>query len=65
MGGTLYPALRAHLTEAGCRFVRQGKGLHEVWHSPLTDRTFTALKNTVVRHAANAVLKDAGLPKSF
>ena len=65
MGGNLYPALRALLEGAGCGFVRQGKGSHEVWRSPVTNRTFTVPRNTVLRHTANGVLKDAGLPKAF
>lgn len=32
--------LRELLREAGCRLVRQGKGSHEVWHSPITQRNF-------------------------
>ncbi len=30
-----------------------------------TTRSFTVPRNTVMRHTANAVLKDADLPKAF
>jgi hypothetical protein len=29
-------ALRDLLRGAGCFMVRQGKGSHEIWHSPIT-----------------------------
>jgi hypothetical protein len=32
--------LRDLLRAAGCVFVRQGKGSHEIWHSPITKRNF-------------------------
>jgi hypothetical protein len=32
--------LRDLLRAAGCLLVRQGKGSHEIWHSPLTKRNF-------------------------
>jgi hypothetical protein len=32
--------LRDLLRAAGCTLVRQGKGSHEIWHSPLTKRNF-------------------------
>jgi hypothetical protein len=57
--------LQRHLTEAGCRFVRPGKGSHQIWFSPLSNRHFPVPVGIKSRHTANAVLKDAGLPKSF
>lgn len=59
-----YREIVARLKEAGCEFRRHGKGSHEVWYSPITDRTF-AVPKTKRRAPANAVMKDAGLPKSF
>jgi len=53
------------LREAGCSLLRQGKGSHEIWFSPITNRRFSVPKNTVMVHTANGVLKDAGLPKTF
>ena len=65
MGSNLYPTLSKMLRGGGCWLVRQGKGSHEIWFSPLTNRNFTVPKNTVITHTANNVLKDAGLPKAF
>jgi hypothetical protein len=57
--------LRKLLSEAGCYFVRKGKGDHEVWFSPITNRNFTVDRGVEIRHTANGTLKDAGLPKAF
>ena len=61
----LYRALADMLREAGCRLERQGKGSHEIWYSPITRRTFTVPANIDGRPLANAILKQAGLPKAF
>ena len=53
------------LKVAGCHFVRQGGGSHEIWYSPVSKRTFTIPRNCKRSHTANDVLKDAGLPKAF
>lgn len=65
MGGNLYPGLVRLLLGAGCTFVRQAKGSHEIWQSPHTNRTFVVPRNTVNHNTANGALKDAGLPKAF
>ncbi|MCL6433956.1 MAG: type II toxin-antitoxin system HicA family toxin [Leptolyngbyaceae cyanobacterium HOT.MB2.61] len=65
MATSLTPALKKLLTEAGCSFERQGKGDHEIWYSPMTDRRFVIDGSIKSRHTANAVLKQAGLPKAF
>lgn len=57
--------LKALLIAAGCYFVRQGRGDHEIWYSPLTKRYFTIDAGTKSRHTANETLKQAGLPKGF
>ncbi len=49
----------------GCTFVRNGKGDHEIWYSPLTERNFPVDKGLKRRHTANAVCRQAGIPKSF
>lgn len=61
----LYRPLVDLLREAGCRFERQGKGSHEIWFSPITQRTFTVPANIDGRPLANSILKQAGLPKTF
>jgi len=45
--------------------VRRGRGDHEIWYSPISDTNFTVDANIKSRHTANAVLKQAGLPKAF
>jgi predicted RNA binding protein YcfA (HicA-like mRNA interferase family) len=58
-------ALRDLLRGAGCFLVRQGKGSHEIWHSPITKRNFAVPVRIPSRHTANAILRQAGLPKAF
>jgi hypothetical protein len=57
--------VRERLAEAGCWFVRHGRGDHDVWASPHADKPLTVPVNIDSRHTANKVLKDAGLPKAF
>jgi hypothetical protein len=65
MARSFTPQLKKILSEAGCRFERQGKGDHEIWYSPITDKRFVVDNAIKSRHTANAVLKQAGLPKAF
>lgn len=58
-------ALKQYLHQAGCSFARQGKGDHEIWFSPITNIFFVVDNHIKSRHTANAVLKQAGLPKKF
>jgi HicA toxin of bacterial toxin-antitoxin, len=58
-------AVRKILRDAGCTFKRSGKGDHEIWYSPLTDRSFPVDQKIKSRHTANAILKQAGLAKAF
>jgi predicted RNA binding protein YcfA (HicA-like mRNA interferase family) len=57
--------VRKRLQEAGCAFVRHGRGDHDVWLSPLAKRPLTVPVKIKSRHMANKILKDAGLPKAF
>ncbi len=59
------PQLKRLLLAAGCEFVRHGKGDHELWRSPITRVHFVVDSKIKSRHAANAVLRQAGLPKQF
>ena len=43
--------VKKRLRAAGCRFLRQGRGDHEIWESPINGVRFT--------------LEDAGLDKAF
>jgi hypothetical protein len=57
--------LKELLRANNCRFERQGKGDHEIWFSPITEVRFPVDSKIKSRHTANAVLKQAGLPKQF
>ena len=57
--------LRRLLREAGCQFVRHGRGDHEIWRSPETGAILVVDDGMRSRHIANQVLKAAGLPKKF
>ena len=59
------PDVKRLLLDAGCFKVRNGKGDHEFWESPISGRRFTVDGNIVSRHTANGTLKDAGLTKAF
>jgi hypothetical protein len=65
MSSSFTPQIKKLLSDAGCYFERHGKGDHEIWYSPLTQRSFVVDSRVKSRHTANAVLKQAGLPKSF
>jgi len=51
------------LSEDGCRFVRYGKGDHEIWYSPITNRNFVVDGAIVKRSSALKTLKKAGAKK--
>ncbi len=53
------------LAAHGCGFERQGKGDHEIWFSPITQRRFVVDGHIKSRHTANAVLKQAGIVPQF
>jgi predicted RNA binding protein YcfA (HicA-like mRNA interferase family) len=57
--------LRDLLLAAGCSLVRQGKGSHEIWTSPVSGQNFAVPVGIPSRHTANAILKQAGLKKAF
>jgi hypothetical protein len=42
--------LKKVLRENGCRFVRKGRGDHEIWFSPITGIHFTVDLGTKSRH---------------
>jgi predicted RNA binding protein YcfA (HicA-like mRNA interferase family) len=61
----LYLELARKLRRAGCEMKRQGKGSHEIWYSPFTNRTFSVPANLKSLKLANEILKQAGLPSAF
>jgi hypothetical protein len=62
---SLTPEIKRLLTGAGCHFVRHGRGDHDIWFSPITQVNFVVDGKVKSRHTANAVMKQAGLPKHF
>ena len=60
-----YRELVAALRENGFEFLRSGKGSHEIWANPATNKQVTVPRTTKSRHTANDVLKQAGLAKKF
>ena len=65
MGSSFTPELKKVLRTHGCHLERPGKGDHEIWFSPLTQRRFVVDGEIKSRHTANAVLKQAGIGKQF
>ena len=57
--------VRDYLREYDCHFVRNGKGDHEIWWSPISKRNITVDSKIKPRHTANEVLKQAGIGKRF
>ncbi len=57
--------VRALLKQHGCVFVRRGKGDHDIWYSPVTDRHVTVDTRIKSRYTANAVLKQSGIEYRF
>lgn len=52
------------LKKAGCYFVRQGAGSHEIWYSPITDSHFVVANHgakEVPKGTENNILKQAGV----
>jgi predicted RNA binding protein YcfA (HicA-like mRNA interferase family) len=57
--------VREALRRAGYHFHRHGKGDHEIWLCPKSRRPIVVDNRIKSRHTANAILKQAGLPKQF
>jgi HicA toxin of bacterial toxin-antitoxin, len=57
--------VRRILAEHGCTFVRHGKGDHDIWHSPITDKRFPVDAEIKSRHTANGIMKQAGIEHRF
>jgi hypothetical protein len=65
MSATFGPSIKAVLKENDCTFVRYGKGDHEIWYSPITERHITVDDGCKSRHTANAIMKQAGIKHRF
>lgn len=60
-----YHQLVAALKNAGYEFRRRGKGDHEIWYHPDTRMSVAVDRNSLSRHLANAILKQAGINRHF
>ena len=49
------------MSDKGCYFVRYGKGDHEIWYSPITERNIVVDGSIVKRSSALKTLKKAGV----
>ena len=65
MADTFDRELKELLEEAGCYYVRPGKGSHQIWHSPITRQNFPIPTGIKSRHTANSILKQAGISKKL
>lgn len=57
--------VREILQEHGCFFVRHGKGDHDIWYSPITNRHVTVDGKIKSRFTANAIMKQSGIDYHF
>jgi len=57
--------VRNMLSQNGCAFKRRGNGDHDVWYSPITNKTFPVDGKIKSRHIANAVMKQSGITYRF
>lgn len=57
--------VREILAQNKCVFTRHGKGDHDVWYSPITNRHITVDTKIKSRHTANAILKQSGILYRF
>lgn len=57
--------VREVLREHGCRFVRRGKGDHDIWYSPITRRNVTVDGKIKSRYTANDIMKQSGIDRRF
>ena len=53
------------LIDNKCRFVRYGKGDHELWYSPVNNRKFVVDGSITNRTSANETLRDAGIKQKI
>lgn len=58
-----YKQLIAILKQHGFRYIRQGKGDHEIWGNGKIERPVD--RNSRSRHTANSVLKQCGINKKI
>ena len=57
--------VRQIMKAEGCRFLRHGKGDHDVWLNPANGEQATVPVKIKSRHTANGILKQLGIPFKF
>ena len=57
--------VREIIRQNGCKFVRHGKGDHDIFYSPITNANFTVDSTIKSRHTANAIMKQIGINYRF
>ena len=57
--------VRIILAANGCNFVRHGKGDHDIWFSPITNKNFPVDGKIKSRHMANEIMKLSGINYRF
>ena len=57
--------VRELLVQNRCTFLRRGKGDHDIWYSPITQRSVTVDTKIKSRHTANAIMKQCGIAFRF
>lgn len=57
--------VRRVLKENGCHFVRHGKGDHDIWYSPISNRNVVVAVKIKSRDTANAIMKQSGIRHHF
>jgi len=57
--------VRDVLAKHDCRFIRRGKGDHDIWYSPEENRSFPVAAKIKSRHTANQIMKQAGIDHRF
>lgn len=58
-----YQAVIDQLKQNGYRFLRNGKGSHEIWTNGVRNQTVS--KNMPARPMANEIMKQAGIAHRF
>lgn len=57
--------VREILRKHGCRFIRRGRGDHDIWFSPISKHNFPVDGKIKSRYTANDIMKQAGLAYRF
>ena len=57
--------VREILKKHGCYLVRQGKGDHEIWFSPIANCNVTVDGKIKSRYTASAIMKQSGINFHF